>query len=270
MRIMAGASFTLRQLGYFVAAADAGSITRAAQACQVSQPGVSQAIDKLERELGSRLVVRQRARGLVLTPAGRSFLPWARSLLIQADRVAAAARAEREEVVGTLTVGCYSTLAPTLVPQLLGALRDAHPGLTLHVEEGSGPHLREWLLTGRVELALLYDFDLAPDLRPTTLATVRHHVLLSAGHRLAAQDAVSLRELAEEPLVPGRSGAGVRGPAAGGRQRPHLRGRARGAPPHPRGGADDAAGGRRPGGRGAHRAALAVVRAARSLVRGHP
>src|SRR5690349_529815 len=109
----------LRQLECFVAAADAGTMTAAAAQLFVSQSAISLAVAQLERSVGTQLLIRHKARGLELTPAGRRLLPQARSLLAHADDVRTAAEAEGGALSGPLTVGCFRTAAPFLLPELL-------------------------------------------------------------------------------------------------------------------------------------------------------
>ena len=106
--------FTLRQLECFVAVADHGTIARAAEALHASPSAIGAAVEELERHLGQRLTVRRRAHGVSLTTAGRTLLPQARGLLSSA-RDLAPARGGR--LSGRLTVGCYQTLAASLLPK---------------------------------------------------------------------------------------------------------------------------------------------------------
>src|SRR5919206_2671687 len=111
-----GTSLNLRQVESFVAAADAGTMTAAAERQLLSQSAVSLAIAGLERSLGVELFIRNRSRGLALTAAGRSFLPQARDLLAHAEDVRATAEAAGAALTGRLTVGCFRTTAPFLLP----------------------------------------------------------------------------------------------------------------------------------------------------------
>ena len=103
--------FTLKQLEYFVAAGEAGSITFAAEKVNISQPSVSAAIAHLEAEFGVQLFIRHHAQGLSLTPAGQRFLLEARSLLAHADDLQQSARGLADELSGELDVGCFITFA---------------------------------------------------------------------------------------------------------------------------------------------------------------
>ena len=192
---------TLRQLQYFVAAADAGSMTAAGAAEHVSQSAVSLAISDLERALGTQLFLRHRARGLTLTPAGRHMVIEARAVLARATDLVSEARSLGEELRGPLTVACYDTIAPFVMPGLLTSFRETHPHVDVELREGDMATLRDLLMHGQCELFLAYDLDIGPGISVTELAPTTAYVLLPEGHRLAKRKRVRLTDLADEPLV---------------------------------------------------------------------
>ena len=110
--------FTLRQLEYFVATCDAGSVTEAALRIPVAQSSVSAAIAQLEAALDVQLLIRHHAQGVSPTPAGRKLLERARELLRDADGFERFAAELTEELTGTLQLGCLVTLAPLVAPRL--------------------------------------------------------------------------------------------------------------------------------------------------------
>lgn len=194
--------FSLRQLEFFVAVADTGSVSAGAERCGASQAGVSLAIKDLERHLGVQLLVRRRAKGAALTEAGSRVLADARRLLDGAFELQDLASAQDDRVSGTLSVYCYVTLAPVLIPPVLDDFASRHPDLDVRVVEGAADEVREAVLDGRCELAFLYDNDGAGvSLSSVTVRTSRPYVILAADHPLADREAVSLVEIAEEPLV---------------------------------------------------------------------
>lgn len=110
--------FSLRQLHYFVAIAEAGSLSEAASRLHVSQPGLSQALTDLEKALGIQLTVRRKAHGVTLTPSGEEFLRHARELLRHSEELEFLT-AGTDVLSGVLSLGCQVTLAPTVLPPLL-------------------------------------------------------------------------------------------------------------------------------------------------------
>lgn len=192
---------TLRQLEYFVAAADAGTMSGAGEEFLVSQSAVSLAIAQLERALGAQLFLRHKAKGLSLTPAGAHLLVEARRLLEHAGELETSVRSLGQELTGRLSIGCFPTLTPFLMPRVLRELSRRHPGVRVDFKDGSASEIREWLLAGLCEVALTYDIGIGTGITTTTLYRVRPHILVSADHPLAGKGAVHLRELAEHPAI---------------------------------------------------------------------
>lgn len=192
---------SLRQLEYFVAVVDHGTMASAAESCRISQSAISLAIGQLERALEVQLFLRQRAKGLTITDAGRQVLADSRRLLRQAEDLQATARGLGQELGGRLMVACFPTLTPYVMPITLDAFAKAQPGIEIEFVEGSVAELHNLLSEGVCELALMYDIGLAPELTATTLYEVRPHVILPANHRLAGHNPVRLAELAAEPMI---------------------------------------------------------------------
>lgn len=192
---------TLAQLRYFIEAATHLSMTRAAEELFVAQSAVSSAIAQLEQQVGAQLFIRQRSRGLTLTPAGRQFLGDARALLLNLDEALDAARGIDNQVRGTIRIGCFVTLAPFILPAIVSRVRAAHPYIDIEVDELDADAGRAALRSGRVELLIGYDFGLGDDIRKTVLLDIPPHVLVSAAHPLSGEPQVFLRELAREPMI---------------------------------------------------------------------
>ncbi|MFI9380763.1 LysR substrate-binding domain-containing protein [Kutzneria sp. NPDC052558] len=192
--------FSLRQLEYFVAIAEAGTLSEAAARLRVSQPGLSQSLTDLERALGVQLAVRRKAHGITLTPSGSQVLRHARDLLRRAEDLESAASGG-DALSGVLSLGCYVTLAPTVFPPLLQEFSALHPDLTVDFVEDTQDVLQRRLLGGELDLAILYDMQVRPELTRAVIGSARPHILLPSDHRLAREPAVSLVDLADEPMV---------------------------------------------------------------------
>lgn len=195
------ARFSLRQLEYLVAVAEAGSISGAAEQCHASQGGVSQAISDLERRLGVQLFARRKAKAVALTDAGVRILGDARRLLDAAEELQVGAQAAQNEVSGVLSLGCYSTLAPFVIPPVLDDFASSYPALEVKILEGSADKVIGALLEGQCEIACLYSNDIRGDLDSAVVRTTRPYVILSANHPLATRSAVRLADLADEPMI---------------------------------------------------------------------
>lgn len=198
------AELNLRQLEYFVAAAESGSVTAAASHLHLSQSAVSTALADLERALGAQLFLRH-PRGVALTRTGESILARSRRLLSGVEDLHDTARSAQESLVGRLTVGCYTTLSPIVLPAIIDRFTRAHPAVDLDLVEGSHDELEVLLRSGVLDLALLYHYGFRDrerdDLERSTVTNSPPYVLVPAGHALAERAEVELRLLAEEPLI---------------------------------------------------------------------
>ena len=193
--------FTLRQLQFFVAACEAGTVTLAAQRENISQSAVSAALAELERSLGVQLLIRHHAHGVAPTPAGRKLLVQARSLLQQATELDRVASELTEEVAGRIALGCLVTLAPIITPQLCQEFLQSHPNVDIDLREGGQDELLSLLRHGELNLALTYDLDIPNDIAYDRLAELPPCALLPADHPLAKRSEVDLAELAAEPYI---------------------------------------------------------------------
>ena len=192
----------LRQVACFVAAAASGTMTAAGEQLTLSQSAVSLSVRALEQRLGVQLLVRRSARTLLLTPAGARFLPAARELLAHADEVQRLSAAASDATVsGPLTVGCFPTFAPFLLPGLIQGFAEQHPQVRLDFVDGAVPELEAAMRTGDCDLAIVDVLDLGADMAHETLFTARPHVLLAAADPLAARPEIDVAELADRDMV---------------------------------------------------------------------
>ena len=191
-------NLSLRQLEYFVAAAQHGGAARAAHALSVSQPSISKAIADLEALWNEALFVRRHARGLDLTAAGRLRQREAQVLL---EKARALEGPRREEEAGLLRVGCLSTLAPRYLPEILVRMRAKHPQVEIEMHEADTETLVQMLERGALDTALLYDLGLARAVRLEAVTSFAPYALLPAGHALATRSSLQLSTLAQEPFI---------------------------------------------------------------------
>lgn len=147
-------NLTLRQLRYFEALARHGHFGRAADDCAISQPALSMQIKELEETLGTPLFERG-ARQVRLTGFGEEFAARARQILRNVDELGDLARASRDRLAGRLRIGVIPTIAPYLLPSLIGRLADESPGLDIRVRETVTPKLLQELAEGRLDTALV-------------------------------------------------------------------------------------------------------------------
>ena len=191
----------LRHLRYFVAVADAGSLTVAAQKMlHTSQPSLSRQIRDLEDEVGTPLLTR-RARGIDLTPAGRAFLDHARSVLSQVEAAGEAARRVAHPNKPCFTMGFLTGHELTWMPETLRILRDALPDIDVMISSQYSPLLADGLSKGKIDAAFLRREQGAPDLAFRLLVKEPLVGVLPGDHRLAALKAIDPQDLAGETFV---------------------------------------------------------------------
>jgi LysR family transcriptional regulator, hydrogen peroxide-inducible genes activator len=147
-------NLTLRQLRYFEALARHGHFGRAAEACAISQPALSMQIKELEELLGTALLERG-ARQVQLTNFGKEFALRTRDILRSVDELGNLAQATRDRLVGRLRIGVIPTVAPYLLPTIIGNLSRLHEGLDIHVRETLTPKLIQELADGRLDTAIV-------------------------------------------------------------------------------------------------------------------
>jgi LysR family hca operon transcriptional activator len=191
----------LRHLRYFVAVAEAGSLTvAAARKLHTSQPSLSRQIRDLEDEVGVQLLTR-RARGIELTQAGRAFLDHARSVLSQVEVAAEAARRIARPAKPCFSMGFLTGHELTWMPEALRILRDELPNIDVMISSQSSPVVADGLSKGKIDAAFLRREQGMPDLAFRVLVKEPLVVVLPSDHRLAALKTISPQNLVGETFV---------------------------------------------------------------------
>ena len=194
-------NFTLSQLKYFSAVAEAGSFKEAADKLHIAQSALSAAISNLEDQFSIQLFIRKHARGVELTRSGEQLLVSARQLLSQALKLGEFGRDLGGSLTGDLVIGCFEFIAPFILPTLLSRFRTRYPNVTIRVQEHDLEGIEQSLLHATSDIALLYDINLSPRLERKTIASFPPYVLLPPRHKLASKGKISLSELADEPFI---------------------------------------------------------------------
>jgi LysR family hca operon transcriptional activator len=196
-----GAEMELRHLHYFVAVAEAGSLTvAAARKLHTSQPSLSRQIRDLEGEVGVQLLTR-RARGIELTPAGRAFLEHARVVLSQVEAAADVARRVAHPAKPCFAMGFLTGHELTWMPEALRILRNELPNIDVMISSQSSPLLAKALSNGKIDAAFLRREKGIPELAYRVLVKEPLAVILPSDHRLAALNSISPRDLVGETFV---------------------------------------------------------------------
>lgn len=187
----------LKQLRYVAYVAESASISRAAQALNIAQPSLSHQISELEAELGVKLFHRS-ASGVMPTAQGRMFADRARAILRSIEALTREVRHSGVAPVGEVMVGLPTTMALHLTIPLVKAVSARFPGVRLRVSEGMSGHIQEWVLSGRLDIAILYTAGPVDDLN-IELVTQEELCLISASSDGTAP--VKMGELSIYPLV---------------------------------------------------------------------
>ena len=193
--------FTLRQLEYFVAAGEAGSITVASERINVSPPSISAAISHLESEFGIDLFVRHHAQGLSLNPGGRRFYNEARIVLEKAGTLYDLASDISQTARGPLTVGGLSTLAPMLLPPLRKDFENEHSEARITLLEANQLDLFAKMRRAEIDVALTYDLEVPRDISFEPLVTLPPRIMVAADDPLAKKKTITLEQVVTKPLI---------------------------------------------------------------------
>jgi DNA-binding transcriptional LysR family regulator len=193
--------FTLRQLEYFVAVGECGSIAQAAERLNISSPSISTAISQLEAEFGLQLFIRRHAHGLSLTQGGARFLERTRDLLARAGSLNDLANDITGTVRGPLNVGCLVTFAQIVLPRVRRGFVDRFPDVEFRQFERDQAEIFEALRSARLDVALTYDLNIPDDLEFLPLVDLPPFAVLGERHPLAGWSSVTPRDLAGHPMV---------------------------------------------------------------------
>lgn len=193
---------TLRQIRHFIAVAETGSISAAAQAVFISQSTLTLAIQQLEQEIGV-LLFNRHAKGMTLTHQGHQFLRQAHLILATVDNAKRSLQQSTDQVSGQLTIGVTSLVAGYYLADLLTRFQRAYPNVALRVVEDERPYIEHLLVSGEIDVAVLILSNLEDRmaLQTEVLTHSPHRLWLPAQHPLLEQDSISLADVAEQPLI---------------------------------------------------------------------
>lgn len=190
-----------KQLKAFTTLAEFGSFSRAAAVLSVAQPVLSRQIKTLEEELGIELFYRN-GRGIVLTEAGKLLHGYAGTVLDSVSRATTEVMALRSSPRGTIAIGMPPSVGSILTVPLVQTFRAEFPLVAMRVVEGFSGHLLEWLATGKIDVAVLYNAPRTSNLRAEPLVTEEINLLGPVDDPLALPDGpVSARRLPEIPMI---------------------------------------------------------------------
>ena len=193
---------TLRQIRHFIAVAETGSISAAAQAVFISQSTLTLAIQQLEQEIGVCLFNRH-AKGMTLTHQGHQFLRQAHLILATVDNAKRSLQQSTDQVAGQLIIGVTSLVAGYYLADLLTRFQRAYPNVAIRVMEDERPYIEHLLVSGEIDVGVLILSNLEDRhaLQTEVLTHSPHRVWLPAQHPLLEHDSINLADVAREPLI---------------------------------------------------------------------
>jgi len=192
-------SLELAQLDAFIAAADCGSFSRAAELLSVAQPSLSNRIQSLEREVGQSLFERM-GRGVKLTDAGVAFLPYAQRVLRTLNDGLMVLEGTRDGVAGRLTIGAAPAVGTYVLPRLLKIFCDNRGGVDVMVRTGHSDEVLQMVLDDDVQVGFGRPIN-HPDVRTIVLYRDQLVLVVSSEHRYAKKGSVRVEDLAEDSLI---------------------------------------------------------------------
>jgi len=195
-------AFTLRQLQYFIAVAEEGTVSGAAQILSISQSAVTDAVKELESDLGVALFERHR-RGLSITHKGHQFYRHANRILADVQDARRSFLGEAAAAPSHLSLGVTSLVAGYVLSDLLARFRRAYPGVDVSAIEDNGDYLEHLLIGGELDVAVMVISNLRDRnaLQAEIFETSPYRLWLPLGHRLAAAESIALSDLSSEPLI---------------------------------------------------------------------
>jgi DNA-binding transcriptional LysR family regulator len=195
-------AFTLRQLQFFVAVAEQGTVSGAAQNLSISQSSVTEAIKELEQDLGVELFERH-PRGLNITHKGHQFLRHATKILANVSDARRTFLDEPAMMGGRLQLGVTSLVAGYVLSDILARYRRAYPGVEVSAIEDNGDYLEHLLVGGKLDVAVMVTSNLRDRtaLQSEILEVSAYRLWMPLGHPLSGADIIGIADIASEPLI---------------------------------------------------------------------
>src|SRR3954470_9167889 len=193
-------SMEIHQLRYFIAVAEEGSFSRAADREHVAQPSLSQQIQKLEAEIDQRLFDRL-SRTVVATEAGKCLLENARKILLDIAEARRCLDDLQQDISGGLAIGAILTMAPYVLPNLIEKFQARYPKVVLEILEDTTEHLAGRLEEGTLDIAIMSTCQQSPVLKPQLLGKEALLVLLPNQHSLAKKKKINWSDLKSEKFL---------------------------------------------------------------------
>ena len=183
----------------FLKVCETGSFSKAAEALNYTQSGISQMMAGLEEELGITLFARGK-KGVILTDNGTQLIPYIQEMVNQKDKLRQAAFDINNKVAGKLRIGSFSSVTALRMPDVIHFFKEHYPEVEVEILDGNYDEIRDWIMHGQVDCGFLSSI-VADDLKFYPLWKDRLCAVVQEGHLLAARESVTLEELSEYPFI---------------------------------------------------------------------
>jgi LysR family nitrogen assimilation transcriptional regulator len=190
----------IRQLKYFIGIVECGSLSKAAEHLHIAQPSLSQHVLNLEAELGVQLLNRS-SRGVTVTEAGERLFEHAKNVMANLEFIKRDVKETSEGLTGNVVLGMPEKYATVLTVPIVERVERILPNISLRIIENMSGNLLEWLLVGKVHIAILIQVQRDPNLTIEPLVSERLYLVGSPRSELSQQREIAFKQLANLPLT---------------------------------------------------------------------
>ncbi len=195
---------TITQLQVLIKTVELGSFTKAARVLNMTQPAVSHAISSIESELGVTILIRDKRKGLIVTDVGSRILVHIREILNGVEKIEQEVAMEKGHEVGTIRIGSFPSASAHFLPKMINHFKEKYPNLEVVLYEGTIKEVEDWLVSRVVDIGIVILPNKEMEIVPLTKGKMV--VILREDHPLCKKDAITIRDLENEPIILGKGG----------------------------------------------------------------
>ncbi|AAP25811.1 MULTISPECIES: LysR family transcriptional regulator [Bacillus] len=190
---------TITQLQVLIKTIELGSFTKAARVLNMTQPAVSHAISSIESELGVTILIRDKRKGLIVTDVGSRILVHIREILNGVEKIEQEVAMEKGHEVGTIRIGSFPSASAHFLPKMINHFKEKYPNLEVVLCEGTIKEVEDWLVSRVVDIGIVILPNKEMEIVPLTKGKMV--VILREDHPLCKKNAVTIRDLENEPII---------------------------------------------------------------------
>lgn len=190
---------TITQLQVLIKTVELGSFTKAARVLNMTQPAVSHAISSIESELGVTILIRDKRQGLLVTDVGNRILVHIREILNGVEKIEQEVAMEKGHEVGTIRIGSFPSASAHFLPKMINHFKEKYPNLEVVLYEGTIKEVEDWLVSRVVDIGIVILPNKEMEIVPLTKGKMV--VILREDHPLCKKDAITIRDLENEPII---------------------------------------------------------------------